>query len=206
MPMINNHLKKVLLATAAAAMVLISSPAEATHGDASEWVWGGGSDTNTARWDPCHPITWSTLHDGSPTDRAFTRAIRKEGRLTGYTFQRVDSGAMITTRVVDQAEFLQGIDTGVAYSATTGYVGQDGNLWATSNEIVVWDQMMRKGWLKRLPSLFLHEVGHSLGLGHVSSSQEVMYEGGPPFDHLGLGDRAGLAQVRPSTCAAPPLP
>lgn len=64
------------------------------------------------------------------------------------------------------------------------------------------------GWTQGTTSLnplglmFLHELGHLVGLAHVSSHDEVMTDAGNGTARsLGSGDRAGLAAVgRPAGC------
>lgn len=191
-----------------------SEPRPATHhgvpapaGDPSEWAWMGGTPEGTVRWDPCTPITWSAPADGSATEAAFSAAVRQVARFSGYTFQRVESGGLITSRTATGAEIAAVFPTGaVAYAGADAFP-RPGSMvmWATRGYIVMWDKMLTAGWRSKLPALYLHELGHVMGLGHVPSAAEMMYQGGPPRDRrYGAGDRAGLAAVHAGLDCAPP--
>lgn len=49
----------------------------------------------------------------------------------------------------------------------------------------------------------IHELGHSMGLGHVAAKGQVMYGGAQDGKHTTYraGDRAGLAASNPHVCA-----
>jgi matrixin len=47
----------------------------------------------------------------------------------------------------------------------------------------------------------LHELGHLVGLDHVSSNQEVMYAHVTSLPHYGVGDRRGLAELGAGACS-----
>lgn len=58
-------------------------------------------------------------------------------------------------------------------------------------------------------AVFLHELGHLVGLGHVKEPQEIMYAENNGQEQLGPGDKRGLALAGQSTCLAPfeyPIP
>lgn len=61
----------------------------------------------------------------------------------------------------------------------------------------------RKAEPDRVLHLYLHELGHVLGLGHAGKQDNVMY---PSIDHLaelGVGDRAGI-EAFTQPCTRPP--
>lgn len=167
-----------------------------TVGDPADWTWLAGTAEQTARWNPCTPITWSYPAGASPMVRRITdHSFMLLARYTGYAFQRVDRGAAITiTTHPDGDPFLAN-----AIGATYVYAdtGADGAQWLTSVQIGVLDRVarMKKGYTNTL----LHELGHAVGLGHAEDYREVMAATSGALKY-GAGDRAGLASVRPSVC------
>jgi predicted Zn-dependent protease len=51
-------------------------------------------------------------------------------------------------------------------------------------------------------SLYLHELGHALGLGHYSDTAQVMnpYVTSPPVTAYAAGDRTGLYALASQAC------
>ncbi len=70
-----------------------------------------------------------------------------------------------------------------------------------TREIVAGMAIFRRGYVKaerrssllRLKRLYLHELGHVLGLGHSGSTSDVMFAEMDTIDRLGPGDKAGVA-------------
>ena len=54
-------------------------------------------------------------------------------------------------------------------------------------------------------SLYLHEIGHAMGLAHVSNQWQMMHDGllNHVPDRYGAGDRAGLAYLKSRPCFVP---
>ena len=48
--------------------------------------------------------------------------------------------------------------------------------------------------------VIMHELGHIVGLDHVSDPGQVMYGGGSDYHYLGAGDREGLAAAGAGPC------
>jgi hypothetical protein len=52
----------------------------------------------------------------------------------------------------------------------------------------------------RAQAVVMHELGHILGLNHVSDSRQLMYSSGNRSHQLGAGDRSGLAMLGQGPC------
>lgn len=141
-----------------------------------------------ARWNPCRVITWDS--------RAVPRAER--GRLTA-AFGMASSASGIRFRAVRRKADIavkfqwKNETTGVAgmggasiifHADGTAYRGR-GKLWFTPPRTLSAGEM---------GALYLHEIGHVIGLGHSTSPDEIMYPVMQPgiYDY-GAGDRHGMA-------------
>ena len=95
-------------------------------------------------------------------------------------------------------------------SATLGF-GAPSTVAVAGHEITGGNAVFRTDYVqdpgrnpvRKLRSLYLHELGHVLGLSHASLSQNIMY---PIVDRnvtLGAGDVSGIHAMT-KTCAAKP--
>lgn len=51
-----------------------------------------------------------------------------------------------------------------------------------------------------LPTVYVHEVGHALGLGHVKNPNQMMYENAPASAQISKGDRRGIRKLASAGC------
>jgi hypothetical protein len=173
------------------------------------------------RWDPCTPIHWRYRTSGQVVG-GFTqvvRAIAKISRATGTTW--VYDGAVTTapttawlpTRSDQRPPVLIGWTTaahsdllasqsptilGVTRTAWFGVTRNGQTTSAIRGAVIALNQS------KRLPltgpvswhAVALHELAHAMGLGHATSSKQLMYPVlQPALTDLQAGDLAGLARV-----------
>lgn len=175
-----------------------------TGGDTARFVvhtgWAPLYDGTIARWPRCSTITWRYDDAGAPRggDDAMVEDLRKVfdryAALTGLRF--VEGGNDI---VIGWADLPDGTNA----EAGAGLVSQtlsDGFL-----------RLSRTADRPRVPGFgaagrgvtLLHELGHVLGLGHVSKRSLLMYpvhSSGSPLTPQ-AGDIAGLKELyAPSTC------
>lgn len=51
-----------------------------------------------------------------------------------------------------------------------------------------------------LPTVYVHESGHAMGLGHVKDPDQMMYENAPASAKIGTGDRIGIRELASAGC------
>lgn len=151
---------------------------------------------------------------------------------TGYAFQYVDlpDGAGTITAGGDITGFgartggYANADVVVTYASDTdtgaykaadlagNVIGYGGPMWSISSagkRIVAGEVLIDYADVTRLSldsgdltSLYLHEFGHALGLGHYSDTAQVMnpYVTNPPVTAYADGDRSGLYALASQTC------
>lgn len=170
--------------------------------------------TVTSQWAPlgkpfprCQLLTWSYDDTGEPARAAgmsadIATAFTRISKASGIRFKHVDDDGTI--------------ELGWKDMGADGPDGEGGAFWsgssATSGKIVF---NTRSTWVGKAGfrrydndfpgrgALVTHEIGHALGLGHVTDSAEVMYPVATDGSPLGLqpGDRAGLKSLyRAKSC------
>ena len=168
-------------------------------------------DGSPVRWDPCTPIRYVTRLDIGPS---FARseldwAIRQIEAASGLDFVWVgDVAEPYSGRWPRQGPAHIGFATDLEVPLPPGASGwgigntvtdASGVSWYVGGKVVI---NPGHGWTQGTSSvnplglMFLHELGHMVGLAHVDSHNEVMGTGGNGSARsLGPGDRAGLAAV-----------
>ena len=80
---------------------------------------------------------------------------------------------------------------------------QIGGGWVTINVATVKRVTKRKKTRGEARQLYLHELGHALGLGHVKDRRQAMYPSTTASQKYGAGDRNGLRQLASAPCFQP---
>jgi hypothetical protein len=218
------------MATATAEAAFVSGPTYAF-----EQV---NTDGSPARWDPCTPIHYVVnLTDAPPTAAAdVAGALTRVAAATGLTFVADGTTDEIPSRSRPTEEpsryghrwapLLIAWTHRMAtdFLATGDALGEGGATWvapAGGHDTYVTGQIaidadttrhLRSGFGAGVSTglLLLHELGHVVGLAHVTDRTEVMFpnlEPRPAGDY-GRGDLAGLAALgHAAGCSpAPPAP
>jgi hypothetical protein len=143
-------------------------------------VSGGGSAGDYSligyRWNPCQAVTFSS----SGPD--ISGVVAELASITGLHLQVVGSGGEVT---VAWGAVSSGGEVGVTSWRAVG-------AWLTGGTIVISPQAQ-----PYIATVLRHELAHSLGLGHASQANEVMYPTagpGSPTDYQ-AGDLTGLHAV-----------
>lgn len=64
-------------------------------------------------------------------------------------------------------------------------------------------QAVKKKRTSTVRALYLHELGHVLGLGHVSDRRQIMYPSVGKVSHYAKGDQTGLKRLASAACFKP---
>ena len=163
------------------------------------------------RWDPCSTITYRVdVSRGTPADVAdLNSAIARVEQATGLDFVSLGNYTATYSPSVGRSPFpdyptdaevgLTLTDNDVATDFSRGLLGYAVTQWSGgSGEIVAGsvtlDVTPSPGIDKEL--VWMHELAHLVGLGHVSASGQLMQ---PSYDRtlsdFGDGDREGLWRI-----------
>ena len=159
-----------------------------------------------ARWDPCQTITWAPIAPLPDSEEPLlASAFSQASYESGLTFQRVATDA--NPAVLVDIEMVAGNrvdgEGTIVYFPPT----EASNPRATGGrlEANIGEQTPRSLRV----ALYLHEIGHVVGLGHVNDPAQVMYPTLEESDGAGYaaGDRAGLRALGAAAgCLTNPLP
>ena len=189
-----------------------------------------GSTTDPVTWDPCraiHYVVSGTAPAGAET--VISQAVAEVSRASGLHF--VNDGTtkeqpssaeraayqpnrygarwapllIAWTTPAQQADLAGGI---VGLGGGQGLTAPDGRVTYVTGDVSldapqIAAELARLGprFVPSVRALVLHELGHALGLAHVSDPTQVMYpEARIQVTTLGAGDRRGLAALGSGTC------
>lgn len=157
------------------------------------------------RWNPCEPISYFIPtrggYRGSVAD--MRRAVHLIGNATGMTFVEVGSEKSNPEIIFKWESPATEPDLAGAVAARTGTMTlAHDNVVEIASATIYLDRTtaIRRGFARAgLPDwgqVYLHELGHAVGLSHVPGRVEIMNPAVSPFNHvLAAGDRARFHEV-----------
>ncbi len=189
-------------------------------------------DRRPVRWNPCAPIRWTVNPAGAPRGgvEVLRAAVARVAAASGTTWQYVGTTTTRPTTAVlprtartsyppivlgwtdSSSDLLRGQARGVLAMTRTAWFGVQrpggSKVAAIRAAVVAFDRT------DRLPlrgavswhAVALHELGHVMGLAHVSDTRQLMATVLPrSAADLQHGDRLGLLHVgRPAGCVQVP--
>jgi hypothetical protein len=180
---------------------------------------GSAPDLIDSGWADCDtPITWSmdasriTAADARTARVQLTKDLSKWAEVSGLDFQFVGEVPVIyndTTYVVTSEvhpsprhiyiAFLRDQDSSLLDQRTVGFASPT-RVWKDSKQIVEGSMVLGIEYVKRASAqqrsaVYLHELGHVLGLGHGTEPENVMYYLVDGNNTLSPGDVEGIRNL-----------
>lgn len=194
------------LAVTAALLVIPAQagPSQAVQGNNSYFVMHEAVNGKYPRWNPCVTHTYSVKGLPKKHRKLFNSAFNSAARITGTKWKRVSAHAdvLVTAKMV-RGGAVSGLagsgtidieDEGIDQYGHTldGYVKPLRPLVSGRIELRVGRNANRR----LATNLYLHEIGHVFGLGHVSNRKQIMnLSVNSTLKGYQSGDRAGLRQL-----------
>ena len=189
-------------------------------------------DRRPVRWNPCAPIRWTFNPAGAPSGgfEVVKAAVARVAAASGTTWQYVGTTSTKPMSTVlpksrqrhyppvllgwtdGSSDLLRGQAKGVLAMTRTSWFGvqrRDGSKVAALRAAVIafdrTDRLPLRGPVS-WHAVAMHEVGHAMGLAHVSDTRQLMATVLPrSAADLQHGDRLGLLHVgRPAGCVNVP--
>jgi hypothetical protein len=186
------------------------------------------NDGSPVAWDPCRPVHYVVRPAGAPVDGddLVRWALGQISTATGLTF--VDDGATLEAPDAQRASFqpqrygnrwapvlvawsnpvewsplADGV-LGRAGPAPFGTVGDDNERFVSGQAVFngpELDLQLRTGEDNKARAVLLHELGHLVGLAHVTDPFQVMYPSNAyPLPSYRSGDLRGLELLGTGRC------
>lgn len=180
---------------------------------------GSNPDLINSGWADCDiPITWSldtsrvSAADAAVAKRQFEKDLAKWGDVSGLDFQFVgevpvvyDDTNFVVTSDVHPSErhiyiaFLNERESSLLDKRTVGFASPT-KVWKDSKQItegsiVMSIEYVKKASAQQRSAVYLHELGHVLGLGHGTSEENVMYYLVDDNNTLSPGDIEGIRNL-----------
>lgn len=169
-------------------------PALAAKGDPNAYAIQTGNPNNAARWNPCRTITWGPLSPLPAEEEArLTQAFAKASIASGIPFRRVAPGE--SPQVSVNLTFVPGNRVEGEGQMDYRTTSDDGRATAYRGFLEGRIGTETSGALRE--ALYLHEIGHVLGITHVDDPTQVMHQVVDEADAAGFaaGDTNGLRLV-----------
>ncbi len=162
------------------------------------------------RWDPCAPVTWK-LETGQATKtqvRTLRKTVDEVAAATGLNFAYKGITYASVSGDSDAAAISEGVAVVVAFADPTADNGLDpeaagmggpssqNGSWALTGVVLLNQQTVLRYSVPEQRSVYLHELGHLVGLDHVGGRNIMNPEKYTVFRYS-ANDLAGLRQVGP---------
>ncbi len=209
----------LLLLLAVALLPLPGATATTVGGSATDYSFlMTNRDSTPARWNPCAPINWRVNATGAPVNggQHIEEALKRISAATGLVFVRDGRTSILPDGKTfvgwGTTDLVIGYATATQRPVLAGTVVGDGGAQLTWGPDARW--RITRGYLlldridlARKPAgfgsgntqgaVYLHELGHVVGLGHARALPQVMYGRGTSTSLATFqrGDLAGLARL-----------
>lgn len=180
---------------------------------------GSSPELVNSGWAACDtPITWSmdtsrvSAADAKIAQQQMTSDLKKWGDASGLQFDFVgevpivydDTNYVVTSDIHPSARhlyiaFLKDSESTLLDTRTVGFASPT-KVWKDSKEITEGSVVLSIDYVKKInakkqSALYLHELGHALGLGHGTDKDNVMYYLVDQNNTLSPGDIEGIRNL-----------